>query len=160
MFFVSDTQKERHELISSFMTPDRITIAVILAAIDFEWTIRRTILAMGSSPTKYIRDEILAKSSGYNDYKSAWKQEVSPRFQTSIVEVIPHWSRLTDKTSGAARLRGQILHGVRVTVSTEFASTRIDDLLSASELLEEFSIAKGKSVYSRIVRRKNLNTSV
>lgn len=55
MFFVNDTQEHRHKFIRSFLKKDTAPIAVLLAAIDFEWTVKRAILAFGTSPTKDLR---------------------------------------------------------------------------------------------------------
>ena len=54
MFLINDTMEERHQTIRSFLSSDPM-IAVILAAADFEWTVRRAILALGTLPTKEIR---------------------------------------------------------------------------------------------------------
>lgn len=160
MFIVSDTQNERHRLIRSFLTPDRASIAVILAAVDFEWTMRRAILAFGTRPTKVIREEVFSKFyGGYEHYKDAWNAEVRPRMQLTVSEAIPHWSRLTDSKKGAVRLRGQIVHGSQVSVSTKYATPRVEDWLLASKLLEDMAQKHGKSLYRRIVRLKSWGVS-
>ena len=154
MFFVTDSQTQRHSRIRSFLNDDSATIAVILAAIDFEWSIRRAILALGSSPTKHIREVVFEQfHGGYDNYGKVWKQEVTVWLGQSLVQVIPHWSRLADKRHGAARLRGQIVHGARVSVSEDYAKPRVEDWLKASFLLETLANQHETSLYKRIVRR-------
>lgn len=154
MFFVSDSQAQRHDRIRSFLTDDSATIAVILAAIDFEWSVRRAILALGSSPTKHIREVVFTGfHGGYANYADAWKQEVAVWLKKSLAQAIPHWSRLSNKKDGAIRLRGQIVHGAQVSVSADFARPRVEDWLTASTLLEALANEHKTSLYKRIVRR-------
>ena len=153
MFFVSDSQFERHKRIRSFLTDESSTIAVILAAIDFEWSIRRAILALGTSPTKHIREVVFAEfNGGYQNYADAWKKEVTVWLGQSLPQSIPHWSRLASKKEGAVRLRGQIVHGAQVAVSADYARPRVDDWLNASKLLESLAVQHKTSLYKRIVR--------
>lgn len=158
MFFVSDSQQSRHDLIESFLKEDSATIAVILAAIDFEWTIRRAILALGCSPTKYIRLEVLGNKNqrgGPDAYKKAWNDEPFKYLGKRIDEAIPHWSKLTDPVLGALRLRNQIVHGVRGSVSVQLATNKVQDFLKASKSLEQLAQKYNTSLYNkRIVRRK------
>lgn len=155
MFLVSDSQQSRHDLIKSFLKDDSATIAVILAAIDFEWTIRRAILALGCSPTKHIRLVVLGKQKGGPDaYKKAWNDEPFKFLGKRIDEAIPHWSRLTDPVLGALRLRNQIVHGVRGSVSVQLATDKVRDFLKASRCLEKLAQENNTSLYRKIVRRK------
>lgn len=150
MFFVSDTQKQRHKMIRSYLAQDRAPIAVVLAAVDFEWTVRRAIMALGSSPTPHIRKVVMKNISGLRGYKESWKAEVQPRLKLSLPQVIPHWSNLTD----AFVLRGKLVHGVVGSVKFEHATPSVEVILSASKLLEELAAEQGTTLYRRIVRRK------
>jgi hypothetical protein len=153
MFFVSDTQTHRHDRIRSFLTEESATIAVILAAIDFEWSVRRAILALGSSPTKHIRDVVFdGLHGGYGNYADAWKQEVAVWLKLSLAQAIPHWSRLANKKDGAVRLRGQIVHGAKVSVTVTLARPRVEDWLAASTTLEGLANQHQTSLYKRLRR--------
>lgn len=160
MFFVSDSQKQRHDRIRSFLTDESATIAVILAAVDFEWSVRRAILALGSSPTKHIREVVFAGlHGGYANYADAWKLEVAVWLKQSLAQAIPHWSRLANRQDGAVRLRGQIVHGSRVSVSADYVRPRVEDWLAASTLLEALANNHQTSLYKRIVRRTPRKTA-
>ena len=54
MFLVADNRNDRDLLIKSYFDAEP-AISILLAAADFEWTVRRAILALGKSPTKHIR---------------------------------------------------------------------------------------------------------
>jgi len=155
MFFVSDNQKDRHSLIREFLTHDQATIAIILAAIDFEWSLRRTILLFGYNSTKHIREIVLANVSGPEKYKEVWKNEVEKNLGISLPNVIPHWSRLVNSKNGAYRLRNQIVHGIHGNVTEKYATDRVEDFLRASELLQELASKHQTTIFKRIVRRKS-----
>lgn len=54
MFHVNDSISERQAQIRS-LAP---RVGIFLAAADFEWTLRRAILALGQCPTTSIRKEL------------------------------------------------------------------------------------------------------
>jgi hypothetical protein len=80
MFLVKDTIKKRHEKIRSFLEKEP-AIAVLLSAADFGWTVRRVILACGSSPIRDLRER---KLGGPAAYAGCWKKEVTPRFSKAL----------------------------------------------------------------------------
>ena len=149
MFFVSDTQANRHKLIRSFHSKSQDSIAVILAAVDFEWTVRRAILALGTRSTKDIRKS-LEMSWGLDKYKDIWSQEVTIRLQVSLVQIIPGWSELRD----AFKFRDRLVHGVVGVISQDAASRSVEAILRGSAELETFAVTNEGTLYRRIVRRK------
>lgn len=153
MFFVDDNQDERHEFVQKLLIERTASVAIILASIDFEWTLRRAILAMGISSTKDIRLKVLANlSGGYDGYKMAWRDEVQPRIGMRIDQAIMNWSSLHGK-EGAAKIRGAILHGASVPISVARATTHVENWLSASRDLEKLALEReGRSLFRRIVR--------
>ncbi len=160
MFLVSDSQEERHNRIRAFLTVESAPIAVILAAVDFEWSVRRAILALGSNSTKHIRHVVFSKIyGGYENYVDAWKTEVASWLGQSLPQTIPHWSRLVSKKDGAVRLRGQIVHGAKVGVSVDYARSKVEDWLHASTLLEGLAVQHSTSLYKRLVRRTPRKTA-
>lgn len=156
MFLVSDTQQDRHKMIRGFLNPETATIAVLLAAVDFEWSIRRAVLALGGSSTKHIRHLVLGHKglSGPKGYKDAWNAEVCRYISISIDQAIPHWGRLIDPDQGSFRLRNQIAHGIRGSVSVELATAKVDDFLLASQCLAKLAQEHNTSLFRRIVRKK------
>ena len=89
MFFIDDTQASRHAKIRAF-DDDQIMIAVLLAAADFEWTVRRAIIGLGHAPNKYIRDVTLKNCSGLKSYKAAWNEQVRARHHIRLADVVPN----------------------------------------------------------------------
>jgi len=148
MFLVSDTLEVRQQMVRSFV-PDEPFIALILAAADFEWTVRRAILALGKSPTKQLREVTFKYCSGLGKYQKCWKSEVGSRLQRALDEIVPDWKHLKE----AYELRHELVHGATGTTSTKFATERVDTMLAASEAVARFAQAQMSPVYGRLRRR-------
>jgi hypothetical protein len=151
MFLINDTLEARHQTIRNFLLSDRM-IAVILAAADFEWTVRRAILGLGISPTKEIRRRFEAeRTSGLKGYKEVWRYEVKPRLGRDLTNIIPKW----ESFKNAFNLRHRLVHGISGTTGSTYAQQAVDVILSASKALVQYSEEHHSPVYgSRIVRTK------
>jgi len=88
--------------------------ALILAAVHFEWIIKRSILKLGCSPTAGLRNELegiykLGTPGNKKDYRSVWKREVASRFRNSqLGTVLGNLHTLESKT---LNVRGKVIHG-------------------------------------------------
>ena len=107
-FLVGDSQADRHSKIRGFLSEGEPVIAVLLAAADFEWTVRRAILALGTSPNVEIRSGVLAKCTGLDKYTEAWRFEVKGRTNCGLPEVFTNWGLFRE----AFELRHRLVHGV------------------------------------------------
>lgn len=146
MFLVKDSISERHRKIRA-LDP---FAGVILAAADFEWTVRRAILALGTQPTKAIRESLEKVSGGLGGYKDKWKKEVFQRTGKRLPEIIPEWEFFKKE---AYKLRNRLVHGVKGTVSEDFARERLECILAASRALNDFAQEQGEPLYGRAIRR-------
>ena len=125
MFLVKDDPAEREKKILDFVLTEP-AIAVILAAVHFEWTVRRAIIALGESSNIVIRKR-LERCSGLGELKKAWKEEVKSPIQGSLAEVVSLWP----KVRCAFKLRGRLVDGGRSTGSG-YAADRVKWLLQAA----------------------------
>lgn len=154
-FLVSDTQMERHAKIRGFLGEGEWFIAALLSAADFEWTVRRGILALGQSPTVEIRQNTLVTCTGLDRYKDAWKREVKPSRGHGLPEVIPDWQGFTR----AFKLRHTLIHGIRGTAELSYASERVERILRASEAVCTYAHTHDVNLYQRLpVRRRPRGT--
>ncbi|MFO0905740.1 MAG: hypothetical protein U0939_22220 [Pirellulales bacterium] len=157
MFFVNDTVVQRHKKIQAFVATEPV-IAVLLGAADFEWTVRRAIIALGESPNMDIREKTLNGCHGLDAYKTAWKKEIQPRYKSALAEVIPQWQFFREQ---AYPLRHKIIHGVIGTVGADYAGERIAAMLNASRALCEFAGQHDCDLYQRLkVRRRKATSQV
>jgi len=155
MFFVNDTQARRHDKVRAFLQTESV-IAVLLGAADFEWTVRRAIIALGESPNVELREQTLDRCHGLDSYKKAWKKEVQPMHETPLAEVIPNWQFFTEK---AFPLRHRIIHGAIGSVSSEYAGKRVEAMLDASRAIVEFATIRGFELYQRLKVRRRKTTA-
>jgi hypothetical protein len=152
MFLATGSLENRHRKIRSFL-PAEPVIAILLAAIDFEWTVRRAVIALGTSANRDIRDRVLNRCHGANDYKNAWKTEVKVRLGKGLPEIISNWKFLKED---AYLLRHQVIHGLRGMPSSRKAAERVDAFLEASKAVASFAFDQGVQLAGKRlpVRRK------
>ena len=163
MFLVSDgSRKYRKEVIDRVAGEDMV-LRVLLAAIDFEWTLRRTILALGWSPTKVLADKFdQSKYRKIEGLKKLWNDEVVVRVGEStptVVELVNEHpfankknKRSWDCLCEAWDLRHKLVHGLQGCCGEDYGRRMSDVLLFATDRLVEFAEKHGKNVF-RVIRR-------
>lgn len=149
-FLVGDNQANRHAKIRGFLNDGEPVIAVLLAAADFEWTVGRAILALGTSPNTDIRSGVLARCSGLVKYNEAWKSEVGRRFGGDLSSVVPDWEAFKK----AFELRHRLIHGVAGTTGQGYAQSRVDIVLQGSLHVANFAKAKSVDLFCRLPIRQ------
>lgn len=152
MFLATDMPEGRHRKIRSFL-PAEPVIAVLLAAVDFEWTVRRAVIALGTNSNRHIRDTVLNRCHGADDYKKAWSTEVKSRLLVGLPEVVPAWQFLKEE---AYLMRHRIIHGLYGMPSSKKAAERTEAFLAASKAIHEFALVHGEQIFGKrlSVRRK------
>jgi hypothetical protein len=119
MFLVQDSSLSREARIKQFLAEDP-SLSALLAVIHFEWTVRRAIIALGTSPNVIVRAK-LKNCHGLDKYKDVWKDEVFPNVQLRLPdEVVKNWEKL----GRAFRLRHRLVHGA-TSCGREYASERV-----------------------------------
>ena len=154
MFLVNDTKGERRKKITGFLDSGEPAVAVLLAAANFEWTVRRTIIALGKSPTARFTEEngIFRHCSGLKKYEKVWEKEFFPSPLERLPDVIRNWVFFRDK---AYPLRHKLIHGAQGTTGQDYAKDRVEAMLAASEGLIECGQRYGVDVFQKIkIRRK------
>ena len=145
MFLVTDRLENRHRKIRSFL-PDEPVIAILLAAVDFEWTARRAVIAMGTNSNRFIRDNVLNRCHGPDDYKDAWKSEVKCRLGKGLPEIVPNWKFLKEE---AFLLRHQVIHGLSGMPTSRMAQDRVEAFLAASKSIADFAHSQGVPLWGK-----------
>ena len=123
-----------------------ITIAVICAAVHFEWTIKRFILKLGKSSTKAIRSR-LEGIYGKEQYEKIWKDEVLAKY-SSLYTIIDK-----KQLKGAFDVRGRIVHGNGLG-NPKKAHEAVESFLSASGKLRNFAEKHGENLDTRLKTRR------
>ena len=160
MFFVSYGSERREKRIMELAHED-LSLGVILAAVHFEWMMKRTILKLGKSPTKQLREELAnvsgvfraKRKNGYepDGYNEVWDREVKSHLkgQAALGSVL---GKLTDVRDKASKVRGHLIHG-NGTVSRTAAEEAIKLYLGSAAKLRSFATKNGVDVDSRLKAR-------
>lgn len=171
MFLVSDGRTNRKRMIAKYAADD-IAVGVVLAALDFEWTCRRCILALGSEPTMEMKKDFVDQKWFGKELKSAWEEKVRGRVSgMTLPDVFNVWAKENhpcyvawQDIDHAFDLRNRLVHGAAGTVSVKDGRTCINVFEIANDILCEFVIKEGgldeRSIFKRIVRYGTRNGTV
>lgn len=160
MFSVSYGSENRENKIREIAKEDPTT-GVILAAVHFEWMLKRSILKLGKAPTRVLRKQLeqvysisdkgKPDSEGYRKgYWAIWRREVHPRFKRAALGTVI--GRLTMIKDDAMAVRGRVIHG-NGTVSDKQAEEAMELFLTAGKKLREFALKNGEDLDSRLKTR-------
>ncbi len=147
MFLVNDSSTSREERIRQILVEDP-PLAALLSVIHFEWTIRRAIIALGTSPNVKVR-EYLQSAHGHNAYKQLWASEVFPRITHKLPVVVKDWAGLVR----AFGLRHRLVHGVS-SCGHSYAEERVNWAITAAVDVREFCAEHNVDLDSRLPVRK------
>jgi len=150
-FNLTDSYEQRQKVILEMLDTGLPGVAVISAASDLEWTLRRAIVALGMSPNRDIHKKI-EKTSGLRIYAKHWNAEVGARFNQSLELLIADWDNFVDKTY---KLRHKLVHGAISKTTTEYATPRVEEILRATKAIIDFAKQNGIDLYSRLPVRRN-----
>jgi len=145
-FLVNDSQTNRHRAIFAFVNEEQSVIALVMAAIDLEWTIRRVIDGMLAHKKPVT---IPNRVSGLGAYANAWAIAVATTGGKSLPEVVVEWPEL----KAAYQARNDIVHGRQGTAGLEFVSSRVERILTASKLIAKYGSENGADPYHRLKKR-------
>ena len=166
MFLVSDGNRaNRRKLIEQVAGEDRV-IKVLLAAIDFEWTLRRTVLALGHSPTKQLAEKMNERDFHcLAGIKELWKDEVVGHLGKDtppLAQVIDTGAKMPTDARGTAfsclkkakEFRNNIVHGNQGSCGKEYGELQADVFFAASDALAAFAMKHKKDIFKPIRRTK------
>ncbi|MEL7507317.1 MAG: hypothetical protein AAFN42_08280 [Cyanobacteria bacterium J06554_1] len=145
MFLVQDSSPAREQRIQKLLAEDP-SLSALLSVIHFEWTVRRSIIALGTSPNVEIRAK-LDGCHGCKAYKNLWKEEVFPNVNQLLPDVINDWNGLLK----AFRLRHRLVHGVS-SCGLTYATERVEWAIDACQNIRELCITHKIDLDARLPR--------
>ncbi len=149
MFFVLDTQRDKERKIKKYLNREPM-IAVLLAAVNFEWTVGRCVLFLSKSPNVELRKR-LSKCYGLDYYKVFWKDELITHDPSipPLAKIVKNWSSFQD----AFVLRHRLIHG-RATCTRNMAVEPVETMLLAVDDLYKFASSMKINLHSRLPIRR------
>jgi hypothetical protein len=154
MFLIGFGSENREARIREIAKGDQTT-ALILAAVHFEWMLKRAILKLGSSPTTDLRKQLedvftMEKRGGRDGYKEIWQREVDNRFKNAALGTV--LGKLNQIQTHALDVRGKIIHGNGTLKKTD-TDEAINLFLGASKKLRDFAAKHSTNLDTRLKAR-------
>jgi hypothetical protein len=152
MFTLFDKRDKRRKTIAGYAEID-IQLGVLLAAVDFEWTCRRAILALSKNPTVTIRQKFSTDYRSFGGLKIGWENEVDDKKSLDSVfsGTAISWSQIDD----AMEIRNEIVHGSGDKTSLKEGRYAVYVLETACDILVEYVKVADKDLFKRISRSRS-----
>jgi hypothetical protein len=149
MFLASHNAERREAKIRAFLYREP-SIAVLLAAANFEWTVCRAILFLSENVNRELRKSI-SSVHRFDGYKDLWHQEVcSLTGGKRLTEVVQDWAGLKNGFS----LRNKLIHG-QDRATRNMATPRVDAMLRAVRDIDGYCRSMGYDLGKRMPVRKS-----
>ena len=151
MFLASDTLFTREARIRRYLSRDP-SVAVLLAAAHFEWTVSRTILVLSSAPNTVLH-EGLAQVYGLEKYKDYWRDTLVRSHQCPpLPKVVSNWNDVHE----AFAWRHRLIHA-RDRCTRNMATPQVENMLLAAASIWSFAEERGAALNAKLRVRKRLS---
>lgn len=155
MFDLSDTRNKRRKTIIGYAHFDP-GMGVVLAAMDFEWTCRRAIVALSETPTTILYERFFKRYTNSPQLKQAWNIEVLPNLKQkcSLIDVICQKGITEEQVRDAMQCRNVVVHGTESRTFAQECRWAVCVLEDACDNVTTFVHAQGagKDIFKRISR--------
>ena len=156
MFSISEKRDGRKEMIGKVASVN-VRAGIILAITDFEWTLIRSILVLGKTPTVELRDKLLDKSTKFDKIETIWNEEIKAQ---PLKKLFDEWASQNglkpvewNDIKAAREVRNILVHSGESSVDDETAHAIIRLLEKACDILCAFAKSKGKELYDNLKPR-------
>jgi hypothetical protein len=148
MFLAQSPFATRERNIRSYLGSEP-SIALVLAAVNFEWTVSRAVLFLSKTKNSDLRKKMRSYHS-LEHYKKLWKEEAQPNGTPSLVTIVQNWFEINK----GFEARGVLVHG-KDRFTANMARPHLTQLLKGAEFVENYCASVGKPLHERMpVRRK------
>lgn len=149
MFMASDTASQREKKIRSFLGSEP-SVALLLAAVNFEWTVSRAIMFLSTTKNSALRQKLRNYYSP-KKYKELWKDEVVPHGHSTLTKLVHNWSSVLKGFDA----RNIIVHG-RDRYTRNMATPHVNALIDGVGFVDKYCRDHGKPLHERMPIRKNV----
>lgn len=148
MFLVSHSLDTRAKEIRSWL-PKHPSIALVIAAVYFEWAICRALIGLSKRPNKQLRED-LKDYHGLEAYKDLWRDELQHLDGAQrLPEVVSDWQAV----KSAFNARNVLVHG-RDRYTPKMATPHVETLLAAVADICAFTVENGVDINQRLPQRR------
>jgi hypothetical protein len=155
MFLVGDSPEWRDAKIRRYLRQEP-SVAVLVAAAHFEWTVCRAVVFLSLTPNRELRRG-MRDVYGLREYKRFWRDEVAAvRNGKTLPVVVRNWSAVAK----AFEMRNRLVHG-RDRATRNMALPHVDALLIAAANIRDYCSQLGVDFNCRLpVRRSSRRRSI
>jgi hypothetical protein len=148
MFLASDRKKQREDKVRRFQATEP-GISLLLAAVNFEWTVCRAVLFLSRRPNSELR-ALMGKYYSLDSYKELWNLEVvAERNLNPLAIVVRNWSSVRK----AFEARNRLIHG-RDRYTKSMAMPHVDALLQGTSYVDSYCELLGYPLFGRMPIRR------
>ena len=148
VFLASDRVAHREQRVRGFLASDP-SVALVLGAVNFEWTICRAILFLSHTANAALREKMRDYYS-LDKYKLLWNEEVVPSSGAPLLpEVVRNWSKVCQ----AFHARNLLVHG-KDRYTRKMATPHVNELLKGVRFIDLYCENCGSPLYERMPVRK------
>ena len=149
MFLASDRIEHRERKVRRFMRSDP-GVSLLLAAVNFEWTVCRAVMFLSKTPNSQLRQR-MADYYSPSKYKELWKSEVlSAGPFAPLAEIVQNWAAVRK----AFHARNRLVHG-RDRYTMNMATPHVEALLKGAAYVDRYCEAAGSPLHKRMPVRRN-----
>lgn len=157
MFDLSDKRNKRRKTILGCAHFDP-GLGVVLAALDFEWTCRKAIVALSGTPTVTLYERFFNRYISLKKLTEAWNVEVMPNLahKCSLNDVVCTNGITLNQVLDAMKCRNVVVHGTESRVFAQECRWAVCMLEDACDNVAAFVEAQGggKTIFKRISRSR------
>ena len=147
MFLAGERVDQREVKVLSFLSSEP-SIALILAAVNFEWTVSRAVLFLSTKENILLRKKMKDYYS-LDRYKELWAEEVVPSGHLPLARLVRNWSTVREGFG----VRNVIVHG-KDRYTEKMATPHVNALLKGVRFLDTYCLDRGRPLYERMPVRK------
>ena len=148
MFLASERKGLRESKVRSHLHSDP-GISLLLAAVNFEWTVCRAVLFLSKTPNSKLRT-LMREFYSLDGYKELWKLEVAAaRSCKPLAAVVRNWSAVRK----AFEARNRLVHG-RDRFTRNMATPHVEVLIQGANDVDEYCESLGCPLFGRMPFRR------
>lgn len=157
MFDLSDKRNKRRKTIIGYAHFDP-GLGVVLAAMDFEWTCRKAIVALSGTPTVTLYERFFNRYTSLRRLTDAWNIEVRPHLKSkcSLNDIVCQNGITREQVKDAMKCRNVVVHGTESRTFAQECRWAVCVLEDACDNVAAFVEAQGggKTIFKRISRSR------
>ena len=150
MFSFSVSIEDRLSKLQRLVSEGDHCIALVVAAADFERTMRRAIVGLSAEPTADVRERIEKKYNTIGKYNLAWTRFVEPVRQSPLQEALSEF----DDVRNAFRSRNKLVHGQQGGAKLGYVMPRLEIIIAGTTKLTAFALSHSVDLTARIKIRQ------